>query len=165
MMSVTLIAILFSRHLPSSLGIRVSQVTAAVVAAWTAWESRDGGGLAQPDEARRNWLAKHWAIRIPTFAVFSFMMAFSAVEDGGLALVTMAIGSPGERTLTITGVSSPSRRCGHFDVREVGWLMDRALCAPRADLDRAQAGQRLVVFGKRSAFGLNVERYELRPAS
>ncbi|HEX7886815.1 MAG TPA: hypothetical protein VF474_12635 [Phenylobacterium sp.] len=101
-----------------------------------------------------------WA-RLPLMTLLSFFLTLWVVEDGVLALVTAVIGRPSHRELTVTGVQS-GKQCAHFEVREVLFLADRALCAPREDLDRAEAGDQLTVFGRGSPFGLNVERYELR---
>jgi hypothetical protein len=155
-------AMLFSVHVPSELGIGVAQVCAAAAALWAAWESRKGGAFDVARD-RTSWIMKYAWTRVPLMALFAFFMTFSTIEDGVLALVTAAAGRPGQRALTVTGVSHSRKRCDHFDVREVRWLLNRALCAPDRDLARGQAGGRLTVFGRQSAFGLNVERYELVP--
>lgn len=165
MLAGTIPAMLFSVHLPSELGIRVAQVCAAVAAVWSALESRHGGAFHPVRTQQRSWIMDRAWLRIPLMALFAFFLTFSTVEDGVLALVTAGLGQPGQRDLTITGVSRPSKRCDHFDVREARWLLNRALCAPDSDLNRVASGDRLRVFGRRSAFGLNVERYEIRPAA
>ena len=101
--------------------------------------------------------------RAALFGIFGFFMTFAAVQDGALALVTAAIGQPATRTLTVEGVGGGHRSCRHFEVREVGFLLDRALCAPPEQLDQAVPGRQLKVTGKGSPFGINVESLELGP--
>lgn len=153
---------MFSTHLPTELGIRLAQTAGAVAAVLAAWESRDGGLYDTPGTRRGSWLTAHPITRVPLMALFAFLMTFTTVEDGVLALATAVIGKPGDRNLTVTGVSRPRKQCDHFNVAEVGWLLNRALCAPEEDLARAEGGGELTVFGKSSPFGLNVERYEVR---
>lgn len=154
-------AMLFSVHLPSDLAVRVAQWTAVVVGTLAAWESRDGGAIGKV-AGRSSWLTAHPITRVPLMALFAFFMTFTVIEDGVLALVTTIAGHPGHRDLTVTGVSRPRRQCDHFDVQEVRWLLNRALCGSEDDLARAENGGQLTVYGQASPFGLNVERYELR---
>jgi hypothetical protein len=150
-----------SYHLPSPLGVQIALAAACAAGAWSAWECRRGGAydVARP---RMSGLKRFGPFRVVAMAVFATLCVFSFVEDGLLALDTGLVGAPGSRTLTVTRISHSSRSCDHFDVREVGWLLDRALCASSDELRRARRGDQLMVFGRKGPFGLNVERHELR---
>lgn len=161
-MVIAVLAMLFSPHLPSELAIRISQFAALAVAAGAAWCSRSGGAFDPVRTGQDRMLMKSVFVRAPLMMLFAFFISFTAVEDGLLAVATVAIGQPASRALTVTGVGQSRKGCDHFNIKEVGWLLDRALCGADEDLERARPGDALIVFGRASPFGLNVERYELR---
>jgi hypothetical protein len=159
---------LFSTHLPSPLGVRVSQILALGAALLILWQSREGGtfSFSNPKfraRAEGNWLLRRGWLRVPLMALFMSFATFLAVEDGVLALVTAVAGQPGSRTVTITGTDSFRRGCDYFEIREVGFLLNRALCADSDQLALGTPGSELILYGRRSAFGLNVSAYAVRP--
>lgn len=169
-----LFGIFFSKQFPSFLGIRIAQSIALSAAIYLGWESRDGGRLSPSNpqfrvemtgsNKLRGMLLKSTLARRICFSLFGFFVAFSAVEDGVLAIATLAVGRPGSRVLTITGTSSGGRGgCSKFEVQEARWLLDHALCAESGELHRSQEGDLLLVSGTESPFGIYVRTKRLFP--
>lgn len=168
LMLICVPTLLFSKLLPTPLGVRISQVAGLMVGAAAAWIARDGGWLspANPNltiQGRGAWMMRSVWFRAPLFGVLAYFTALVAVEGGALALFTAAVGRPASRTVVVVGLGGGGRSCRHFRIREVAILPSTALCVSNGDRALPVQGRTLTVFGRASAVGLNVERHELGP--
>jgi hypothetical protein len=65
--------------------------------------------------------------------------------------------------MTIAGtIRSSGGICPRTEV-EVTFLFDQAICATPEDMERAVPGRPIVLVGKGSAVGLNLEKFEFSP--
>jgi hypothetical protein len=166
---IAFVAIFVSHHLPTPLAMHISLAVGGIAGAYMAWGARDGGifSLANPRIARSNrarYLMRHAWLRMPCMALFGFVVAYSAVDDGIFAVITAAIGHPGARTFVVTGTSGGGRSCEAFEVQGVNsLLLDQALCATPEQFAKARPGDRLTALGQVSPFGVNVRDLELAP--
>jgi hypothetical protein len=159
-------AMMFSTHLPSPLAVRIALAGGGACGLFLAWQARDGGMYSAANRrfaatGRGAYIMNHVWLRVPLMGVFGFLITYSALESGVFGAVTTAIGQPGARTLTITSVTHGGRGCGHFDVRETGFLVGQALCATPQQLAQAHPGDRLLATGAASPFGLNVKTLQV----
>jgi hypothetical protein len=167
LMIVAVGSMLLSTHVPSPLGSQLALFIAAALALGVLIQCRPGATFSGSNPrfqsvAQKSWLLRSPWLRVPLLTLFVFVITLSAIEDGVFAVVTAALGNPAVRALTVTGTSPRGRySCAHFDVREVGWLLDRAFCASDDELRLANPGDTLLVYGKQSALGLNAERHVL----
>jgi hypothetical protein len=167
LMIVAVASMLLSTHVPSPLGSRLALLIATGVALGVLIECRPGATFSASNPrfqsvAEKSWLLRSPWLRVPLLTLFVLVITLSAIEDGVFAVVTAALGRPAVLALTVTSASTRSRySCAHFDVREVGWLLDRAFCASDDELHLARPGDTLLIYGKQSALGLNAERHVL----
>jgi hypothetical protein len=158
-----------SKHVPSPLTVKIALLGAFVCGLWAAWQARDGGiySPANPrmlDTSRGRYIMTHVWLRVPLMGVFGFAITYGALETAVFGAVTAVIGQPGARTFVIDGVEHGGRSCGHFDVQGAPALIDQALCAPPGQLSQAERGDLLIVAGKVSPFGVNVETLKVQMA-
>lgn len=103
------------------------------------------------------WL-KNVVVRSVVTAALCGGTANTAFLTGFPSLYSEQFGSPAEETVTVSGTQWRSRyNCGHFLVQEYPDAPGRALCAGTEDLNTVPVGARLLISGKRSVFGLEVE--------
>lgn len=145
----------FSHFVPSHLEIRIAFAAATACAI--------GGialALAPPQVSPRRWL-RPLSVRVPAFGLFSFGVGYLAFAAGFPAWYTLAFGHPGERSVTIENWRLPSRwSCAGPDVAEAPFL--DPICLDYDDERVAPVGTNLVVRGRATALGINVETVSLR---
>lgn len=165
-----LAGILFTSLLPTALGQAIALVVAAAAAVHMGWASRDGGrlqirtleGLAPADRQRLG--ARQGCMRVPLTIALTFFVTYGAVTGGAMWLVTVIVGRPASRTLTIAGIQKAGRGiCRQFEVSEQWFVVGQALCASDAPADQAIAGRTLTVYGNATAVGMVVQSYRLGP--
>lgn len=169
-MFATLATFFFSHFMPSSEGGHLALAVATVVGLRVAWLLRPGSPAAL--RAQNNpktqlhrgaaFLARHPALQAVSIAFMIGVIIFTVLQNGMFAVITAAIGRPGSRVVTVEYWSSPTtRNCGHFGVREAPMLLDRAFCAASPADPQGVGGRKLLIQGRQSVLGMNVERLEL----
>ncbi len=163
-------AVFLSHFMPTPLEMKIARGVSAVVALCFAWESRDRGALnpvrlGYQVTGRPNWFIRYQAIRILAMGTFFFFITLVAVEGGLMAVVTAMVGASTVRTVTIDGWSSEGQdRCPGFLVRGAPLLTYDALCAdPGLYRTQAVSGRTLLIAGKATSMGMNVETLKLGP--
>ena len=165
---VVIAALSFGRHIPSPLAVQIAFIAALPVAVFVGWQSLDGGliSLANPRvaaELSSNWLIRSAWTRVPAMSLVFFVPIFLGVRDVVLAGVTEVVGQPASRTVTVTGVVRPRTGCDHFAIAEVWFAAGRGLCASEDQITAVRHGDRLVLEGRASPFGIVVDRYTPAP--
>jgi hypothetical protein len=67
-------------------------------------------------------------------------------------------GAPGQMTVTVEDQIHPRRGCDYFELREPK-LMLHAICGTSAQFDASPAGSQLVLVGKSSPLGLDMQSF------
>jgi hypothetical protein len=150
--------------LPSRLGDRAGLVVGALGALATAIAAFNGIlSPANPRVAatfdRTPWL-KNTALRVPVLALTAFVVAYTMATDD-FGIWTAAVGREGRQAMVIDRWRSAGRQtCAGFVVRGLSWLAPtRGLCADDRFKTFAVPGHPIVLTGRTSPLGIDVERF------
>ncbi len=158
-----------SRFVPSPEGDKVALGVALVLAtlnglwAWKGPELRSSRTQFQR-LAERFPVVTHPIARTFGLGCVMFGFTFIATEGGFLDWWTLAFGQPGERVAHVAQYETGHRLgCGGYELRETPFLFRPAVCATLAGDPAAAPGTPITLYGKQTAFGTTVERFQIGP--
>jgi hypothetical protein len=159
-------AVVVDRFVPTALGDTIALMCAVLVASFAALFAAKSRSFA-PDSSYYQALLKRWPeaadvrTRVGAFAAIGFLGTFGGTQQGFLDWWTLASGSEGARTVTVSSFRSGGRSsaCVGYYVREEPFLLRPAVCTHGRSHPRVPDGESLRLFGKTSPVGIDVHDF------
>jgi hypothetical protein len=150
-------AVWFSHFVPSGKWVRLSVYAACLCAI--------AGALlvfSPPLLMRKGWLANRW-VRMPIFAVLSFLTGYQAFVAGFPAWYTSVEGTPRKRVVTVEDWREPipMKMCRGPELVEAPMVM--TVCLRVKQETNVAPGTKLLLQGSGTRFGMNVFTVKLAP--